>query len=385
MKPLVQFLIVFFLLLQWSCKEEGKGGPVAKPLEGTVRIAHAKGFSINPVSEDLTVMTLHSPWPNAERPLRYALVTKEKMGGLALEIGDFDAIVPVPVETYVATSTTHIPALESLGVLEGMVGFPGTEYISSKKARALVASGHIADIGQNEALNTEMTMALQPSVVFGFGINASNTVYHSLATARIPIVFNGDWTEESPLGKAEWIKFFAPFFKKEALAEAIFKQIETDYQEAKALAKTSSKRPTVLSGALYKDVWYLPGGESWAAQFLADAQADYIFSDQAQQGSLALGWEHVLLRGKEADYWIGPAQFTSYEAMEKASPHYAQFTAFKNRTVFTFAKTVGETGGVLYYELAPNRPDRVLKDLIHIFHPQLLPNYEPMFFKPLSP
>lgn len=187
------------------------------------------------------------------------------------------------------------------------------------------------------------------------------------------------------MGKAEWIKFFAPFFKKEALAEAIFKQIETDYQEAKALAKTASKRPTVLSGALYKDVWYLPGGESWAAQFLADAQADYIFSDQAQQGSLALSWEHVLLRGKETDYWIGPAQFTSYEAMEMASPHYAQFKAFKNRTVFTFAKTVGETGGVLYYELAPNRPDRVLKDLIHIFHPQLLPNYEPMFFKPLSP
>ncbi len=385
MKKLAPFSILFSLLLIGSCKEVGKVSPVAESQKGKHQITYAKGFSIEQLGNYITVITLHSPWPNAQRPLRYALVAREKMDALTLEITDFDAIVPVPVQTYVATSTTHIPALESLGVLKGMVGFPGTDYVSSKNARSLIASGQISNIGQNEALNTEMTIALQPNVVFGFGINASNSAYNTLATAGIPIVFNGDWTEESPLGKAEWIKFFAPFFNKETLANEIFDTIEMEYQKAKVLAESASTRPTVLSGALYKDVWYLPGGQSWAAQFLEDAQADYVFSGNTQHGSLALSWEKVLEKGQQATFWMGPAQFTSYQEMKKASPHYAQFKAFQNKKVFTFAKTNGETGGLLYYELAPNRPDIVLKDLIHILHPHVLPQYEPVFFKPLSP
>jgi iron complex transport system substrate-binding protein len=186
------------------------------------------------------------------------------------------------------------------------------------------------------------------------------------------------------LGKAEWIKFFAPFFNKEARADSIFKGIEESYLEARELAKTANKKPSVLSGALYKDVWYLPGGNSWAARFLSDAHADYLWDNTDETGSLSLSIESVLEKGKQAEFWVSPAQFTSYRSMREANRHYPQFEAFKNRNVYSFANTKGDTGGLLYYELAPHRPDLVLQDLVHIFHPHLLPNHEFFFFKPLE-
>jgi len=152
----------------------------------------------------------------------------------------------------------------------------------------------------------------------------------------------------------------------------------------KSLATKAIQKPTVLSGALYKDVWYLPGGNSWAAQFLEDANVDYLWKESKETGSLSLSIESVLAKAQNTDFWISPSQFTSYEEMEKAGRHYSRFNAFQNKRLFTFAKTKGDTGGLLYYELAPNRPDLVLKDLVHIFHPDLLPDHEPFFFKPLE-
>jgi iron complex transport system substrate-binding protein len=134
---------------------------------------------------------------------------------------------------------------------------------------------------------------------------------------------------------------------------------------------------------LYKDVWYLPGGNSWAAQFLKDANVHYLWEDTTETGSLSLSLESVFDTAKSADYWISPSQFISYDEMLAANRHYEQFEAFQTKKVYTFARTTGETGGLLYYELGPNRPDLVLKDLVHIFHPGLLPDHETFFFKPL--
>lgn len=376
-------VFVFFAVLAVACKGEKKELPLAEsPI--IQEISFAKGFSIEKLTTGVTIIKITSPWPGAESSFTYALVPKDKQAAITLNKNAYDAIIPVPVERLVVTSTTHIPALEALEVGNKLVGFPDTKYISSEKTRKRIDTGAIKELGNNESINTEMLIQLNPDVVIGFGISNENSTYETIQRANIPVVYNGDWTEETPLGKAEWIKFFAPFFQKEVMADRIFKTIQTSYEEAKNLASTANTTPTVISGAMYKDVWYLPGGKSWAAQFLKDANAQYLWNDTPESGSLSLSWEKVLERGQQAEFWIGPAQFTNYENMETASKHYAQFEAFKNKQVFTFANTKGETGGLLYYELAPQRPDLVLKDLIHILHPELLPKHQPFFFKPLN-
>lgn len=378
----IRFLLL--VLIFWSCKQAPKEKiQLSSPTEEII-ISHAKGFTINKSSEGITVIKITSPWPNAEAVFTYALIPREKLAIITLNKDEYDAIIATPIEKIVVTSTTHIPALEALGVENSLIGFPNTKYISSEKTRNRIAKNQVQELGNNEAINAEMVIALQPDVVVGFSIDNRNKAYSTIQNSNIPVVYNGDWTEETPLGKAEWIKFFAPFYNLEQKADSLFTTIQTNYDQARQLAQKAKVRPSVLSGALYKDVWYLPGGKSWASNFISDANANYLWKGSAETGSLSLSIESVLDTAKEADFWISPSQFTSYEQLEEGNRHYTQFKAFKDGKIYTFANSKGSTGGLLYYELAPNRPDLVLKDLIHIFHPELLPDYQLFFFKPLE-
>ena len=132
------------------------------------------------------------------------------------------------------------------------------------------------------------------------------------------------------------------------------------------MAANVKNKPSILSGAMHKDVWYLPSGTSPEAQLLADANVNYLWEETTDSGSLALSFESVFEKGKTADLWLSPSNFTSLEAIEKANSHYTKFEAFQNKNVYSFSSKKGKTGGVVYYELACNRPDLVLKDLIKI-------------------
>lgn len=370
------YLILFFLLLSCQTKKEDKSTGQKK----TISLQYANGFNIEKEG-DFTYITVSNPWPEADKPFVYLLAPK---GTTPTKNKTYDAFISVPISRLVVTSTTHIPALEALGVLNTLVGFPDTRYISSEAARKRIDNGSITELGVNESINTEILLELAPEVVIGFSINNQNKTYQTIERSGIPVVYNGDWNETSPLGKAEWIKFFAPFFQKESLADSLFNEIKSNYQQAKEIAANATKRPTVFSGAMYKDVWYLPAGESWAAQFIEDANAEYLWKDTKGTGSLALSIESVYDTAINADFWISPSQFTNYTQMESANKMYMEFAAFKQKHIYTYNKTIGATGGSLYFELAPQRPNLILKDLIYIFHPELMPEHELFFFKPLD-
>lgn len=377
---LFQFLLLFLFL---SCKNDGRNEKTAFfTNEKVIPVEYASGFSITDYG-NFKIITVENPWPEAEKSFKYLLAEK---GAKIPENLQFDQKVNIPVGKMVVTSTTHISSLEILGELKALIGFPGLNYISSEKARKLISEEKIKELGKNEAINTEILLNLKPDVVIGFAVDGSNKTLTTIQKSGIPVVYNSDWTENSPLGKAEWIKFFGAFFNKTKEAAEFFKQVETDYLGAKKLVENSTFSPTVLAGSMYKDQWFLPAGNSWHARFFKDANVNYLFSQTSGTGSITLSFESVLAKAKNADFWIGPAQFQSYREMLAASNHYAQFTAFQDQNIYTFSSEKGATGGVIFYELAPNRPDLVLKDLISIFHPELSPiNYEPTFYKPLKP
>lgn len=375
----ILLLLCFFLLIT-SCKEVQKPTSNIAETEKAIQITYAKGFEIQSFNE-YKVITLKNVWPGSEREFKYALIEK---GATLPSSETFDAIIEIPVKKIVVTSTTHIPSLEMLGVEESLVGFPNLDYISSIKTRKRIAEDAIVELGKNEDINTEVLINLSPDLVVGFAVDGVNKTLSIIKKTGIPVVYNGDWTETSPLGKAEWIKFFGVFFKKEKEADSIFSEIMTQYLIAKEKALKATNRPTVLSGAMYKDVWHLPQGNSWAAQFIADANGEYLWKESEGTGSLSLNLENVLEKGVNADYWIGPGYFSSLIQLKDTHNVYIQFDAFKNDNVYNFTNKKGETGGLLYFELAPNRPDIVLKDIIKILHPELLPEHELFFFDKLQ-
>lgn len=370
-----------FTLILISCKDEVKNNTeVATSSQKESSIKYAKSFEVR-TFEGYKTITLKNPWPGTDKTFTYALV--EKSGSLQ-NPEDYDAVVEVPVKRIVVTSTTHIPSLEMLGEIESLVGFPNLNYISSEKTREKISEGKITELGKNEDINTEILIDLAPEAVIGFAIDGNNSTFSTIQNTGIPVLYNSDWTETSPLGKAEWIKFFGLLFNKEKQADSIFNTIEKEYLSAKETALKATNTPTVISGAMFKDVWYMPQGDSWAAKFIADANGDYLWKDTSGTGSLSLSIESVIDKGHEAEVWIGPGQFTTMEEVKNSSEAYAQFKAFKDSEVYSYSLKKGPTGGVIYFELAPNRPDLVLKDHVKILHPELLPEYELYFFDKLQ-
>ncbi len=371
------FFGLSILLATVACKQQKQENSPFLNTKLTHEVRYAKGFEIERL-DNYIKLTIKSPYPNSKQHFTYIL-RQRKEGAIppsnSLEIY-------TPITRLASTSTTHIPMIELLEAVETLVGFQNTQYVSSKKVNERILAGEIVNIGKEAALHTETLLDLDPEILIGFAMTQSNKAYTTIERAGIPVLLNGDWLEETPLGRAEWIKFFGVLFDKSEQATAIFNDIERNYLAAKKTAAQATKRPTVLAGAIMNNaIWNLPAGDSFVAQFLEDANTQYLWSHTAGKGSLSLSFESVFEKGQEADLWVIPGYFSSSKQLHNSNQQYQYFTAFKNNRIFTPNNKKGAGGGVLYYELAPTRPDLVLKDLIKIAHPSLLPNYKMTFFE----
>lgn len=373
--------LLFFgllLILFTDCKKDKNEAIYQKT---NTAIEFAKGFDIQPFKGHTLLKILH-PYPGAKKAQEFILVKKNAP---LPKINEGQTLIRTPIRQLVVTSTTHIPMLELLNAEDRLVGFPNTQYISSAKTRKLIENGSIKDIGKEDGINTEILIDLNPDAIIGFSMSANNKMFSNIEKAGIPVLLNGDWLEETPLGRAEWIKFFGVLVEKEEMAETLFNEIAEGYAEAKKIAAGATIRPTVLSGVQFKEAWNLPAGESFVAQFLKDANSHYLWKDTKGKGSLSLSFETVLDKALDAEYWIAPGYYTSFVQLAHSNESYTSFKAFENRKIYSFTIKKGENGGALYYEQAAIQPHLVLKDLIKLFHPDLLPAYTSRFLEVLQP
>nr|WP_199000070.1 ABC transporter substrate-binding protein [Flavobacterium sp. ASV13] len=375
--PKLIFIVPFFVLV--GCKKN-ETAEIATSQVAKNSIEYASGLSIVK-HEGYSVVTVSDPWPNANTKFTYVL--KEKEAKVPDSLQSYTTI-KVPLESIVVTSTTNIPFLEMLGVEDKLVGFPHTDYVSSEKTRALIDKGSVKNVGENEKLNIEQLIELSPDLIVTFGVDNNNQMLDNLKKSGLNVFIQADWMEQSPLGKAEWIKLYGALFGKEDKAKELFDKIVLSYNQAKKLVADKPATSTVLYGSMYQDVWYVAKGNSWVAQFMKDAQANYLWADLKGTGSEGLSFEKVLVKAKTANFWIAGGSFKTLDELNKNNPHYTQFDAFTSKNVYTFEGKFGATGGTVYYELAPSRPDLVLKDYIKIFHPDLLPSYEFTFASKLN-
>lgn len=339
-------------------------------------IKYAKGFAIQEFDTHF-ILKINTPYQDSKTQYEYILAKENYDANTNSNNAE---IIKIPISKVIATSTTHIPMIEALQEEKSLVGFPNTYYVSSTKTRKLIDEGFVKEVGMDANLNTEIIIDLNPDIIIGFSVDANNKSLEAMKRMGIDVIYNGAWLEEAPLGRAEWLKFFGVLYNKTALADSIFNEIEKSYITAKEIASKTASQPTILSGAMFKDIWNMPAGNSFVAQFFKDANTNYLWKDTKGAGSLQLNFENVLDIGQMAEIWIGPGSYISKEGLLNANPHYANFNSFKTGNVYTFSKKKGATGGTIYYELGALRPDLLLKDIIKISHPELLTNEAFTFF-----
>lgn len=373
---LILFISLFFL---FSCTERNSNGIVdVEVLENS----YATGFQALK-GEGFWVLEVTQAFPGEHEPFRYLVMENEKA---PIPEGDFDAVVSLPIDKVILTSTTQIPHLDLLGCTEKLAGFPNLNLISSKKARQRISAGFVEDLGSGAQSNVEMMIDLDPDWVMISTLGEDLKNIDLLKAAKIPALINGEYVEQHPLGRAEWIKFTGVLLGKYEESKAVFEEIENEYLKALDLVAKipEDTKPSVMAGVMYKDIWYVPGNDSWGAQLLQAAGGKYLFEEQSGTGSAQLNYEYVLDKAQEGDFWLGASDFVTLEAMKGADRRYSDFAAFQNGNVYSYTSKKGETGGIEYFELGYMRPDLILKDLIKILHPSVLPEYSLYFYSKLN-
>lgn len=369
MKKIILLLLGLAFIGCNKKKSDQADTPALPDRNTTVR--YAEGFKVF-VRENSKLVEVLYPFQGATSGYKYLLVPK----GEQVPLHDEDTrVIFIPVQSIVCTSTTHIPLLDYLGETDKLVGFPTTDYISSEKMRKRVDEGKIQDLGVDKGLNLERLAMLKPDMVMGYTMSSDYGQFKKIEELNVPVVLNAEYLEKHPLGRAEWLKFMALFFNKEKQADSVFNAIEKNYLETQKLISNVVERPTVMSGVVYGDAWFLPGGQNYASKIIKDAGCDYLWADDPSNGYLELSFESVYEKARQADLWIGVATFKSLEEIASSDYRYTQFKPFQEKQVYTYDVRKGAKGGSEFLELGYLRPDIILKDLVKIAHPELLPEY----------
>jgi iron complex transport system substrate-binding protein len=356
-------------------------GDAAAPERSGGGLRYAKVFSLD-TKGNATQITVHNPWQGANQDFRYLLVPRDRPRDRPA--GGDTQTVAVPLRRAVTLTTTNLPHLEAIGALDALVGVGSGRNICSPAVRARLASGRLRDVGDDMHLDLESLVALRPDLLFTYVVGGSSDGgLAKLAEAGLPAAVEGSYMEETPLGRAEWIKFTAAFFGKSAAADSVFAEIDSSYRALAALGARAARKPTVVVGAPFGGSWWVAGGRSYVARLLADAGADYPWADDTTRGSLNLDLEAVLAKAGGAEFWLNVWAWKDLADARAQDERYALFRAFRAGNVWNNDRIRCAEGGHDFFETGASRPDWVLADLIAILHPELLPGHEMRWYRRL--
>lgn len=334
-----------------------------------VTIDYAKNFTLE-YKDGYKLLTVLTPWSGANESFSYALVPQggETPADLAAAV-----VIHTPISEFVSLSSTYLPFLEQIDELPSIVAVDTGDYIFNPDVRLWIEGGMISEIGSGPGIDVEKLIEMAPDVIMTSASGSPDWDSHPvLEQAGLPVIINSDYLEQDPLGRAEWGKFIAAFYDKEAEADQIFDAMVVRYEEVKASAAGQTEKPSVFVNTAYEGTWYLPGGDSYAAILLRDAGADYLWSDLEGTGAMPIDFEAVVERAKDADFWLNVGFALDLASLAAMDPRYADFKAYQEGQVFNNNARVTEMGGTDYFESGTAYPDIILTDLIAIFYPDLL-------------
>jgi len=339
---------------------------------------YASGFKIlGAENAASTLIQITNPWQGANDVTMSYFVARN---GEQAPAGFNGPVIPAGAKQIVCMSSSYIAMLDALGEISRIVGVSGIDYIANPYI--LAHKDSIKDMGPE--MNYELLIGLKPDVVLLYGIgDAQTAVTDKLKELSIPYLYMGEYLEESPLGKAEWMIVLSELTDKREKGIEIFREIPKRYHALKALTDSISQHPTVMFNTPWNDSWVMPSTQSYMAQLVADAGAEYIYKENSSNSSTPIGLETAYSLIQKADYWINVGSATTLDELKAVNPKFADAKAVNEKTVYNNNLRLTPTGGNDYWESAVVRPDVVLRDLIHIFHPELVSD-SPYYYRHLE-
>lgn len=319
----------------------------------------------------------------------YVLVQCGTPAPSAADFADSAQFIELPAGDLITLSTTQLPALSQLGLLDHLVGVDSGFYISTPDVTRLIADGNVAEVGFGAEVNIELVLELEPQLVMSYGYNPATDAHPVLLEAGIFTALDASWRELSPLGRAEWLKFSALFYNQEAQASAIYDDIVAQYETVKASAAKvdAEHRPTVLINSFlgYADAWFIPGEDTYVGQLIRDAGGDLLLSEAGSASSQGLSFEAAYEGGFDADIWLLETFGVNTSAdLLALDSRFGDFGAFQSGEVWNNNRDENANGGNNYYEWGVASPHLVLADLLAIFHPDVNIDHEFAFYQRLA-
>lgn len=371
-------IVVLFLVAAssiGSCRNPGNVGDAKRE-----DLSRATGRLIIEKNEGFTKVTVRNPWQNTTGT-EHVWYLLQHNSIIPKGISERQ-VIRVPVRKMICMSTTHTAMMRALGADSLIAGISGSSLIYDSIIFKGIINGRIRDVGYEGNLNRELIISIAPDLMMAYGVaDPSSGSTARLSDLGVKVFYNADYLEEHPLARAEWIRLFGLLTGRERIADSIMAVVSASYLSlADKVSESIGKRPEVLLGAPWEDVWYVSPANSYIGKLIEDAGGHYIFSDMIGANSVPLSVESVFRKAVNAEIWINPGSAGSLAQITAADHRMASLPLFRNGHVWNNRRRITEAGGNDYWESAVVRPDLLLKDLVSIIHPELLPGYDQHYY-----
>ena len=267
--------------------------------------------------------------------------------------------------------TTQLFIARDVDAADCVVGVSGIDYISNPDIQARRDS--VGDVGYEGNINYELLLSLDPDIVLLYGVNGASAMEGKLTELGIPYMYVGDYLEESPLGKAEWLVALSEIIGKREAGEKVFADIPVRYNALKQkVADAVLDAPSVMLNTPYGDSWFMPSTESYVARLVTDAGGNYIYQKNTGNASAPIDLEEAYMLTSQADMWLNVGMANSLDDLKASCPKFTDTRCFRNGYIYNNNLRTNAAGGNDYYESAVVNPDILLRDLVKIFHPELV-------------
>ena len=330
--------------------------------------SEASGFSITGKDgSQSSLITVSNPWQGADSVASRLFIAR---AGDEAPLAFPGQVLDGEADRIAVTSSTHVAMLDALGAADRIVAVSGIDYINNSDVQR--RRDDIADIGYEGNFDYEALLASDPDIVLLYGVNGASSMEGKLRELEIPYVYIGDYVEESPLGKAEWMVPIAEIIGEREKGAETYDAIAARYNALKKrVADTAVDAPSVMLNVPYGDSWFMPSADSYMARLIRDAGADYIYRKNTGNTSMPIDLEEAYTLASQADFWLNTDRMESLSTLAEKCPKFKDTRALRNGYVYNNTRRANSAGGNDFYESAVVNPDILLRDLAAIFHPEL--------------